>query len=143
MPNASTVMPPVSLREQRIWRVSCGRSKVTVSAALAVGLFQVGRQQNAHGRQRRDDGRRDGGDGVVEVLPEIVLRHGQGGEIGELASERNHLGAEARGELFHGGSRLFCVGGHRRGSIVAGRHADSALNEAENRLSSPPGRLKL
>ena len=92
-------------------------------AAFAVAFFQIRRENQADLRQGRHDGRRNGRDRIVEVLAQVLFGHRQGGEIGELTGEWNHLAAKTRSQLFHRqlGRSVSC--GHPRGSIVSGRHA--------------------
>ena len=89
-------------------------------AAFAVSFLEIGRENQADLRQRRHDGRRNGGDRVVEVLAQVLFRHRHCGKIGELASERNHFAAKTRSEFLHRHSGAICICGHPRGSIVSG-----------------------
>src|ERR1039458_8278326 len=89
--------------------------------ALAVSFLHVGSQNDAQAGQRRNDGGRDLRDRVVQVLPQVFLRDRQGGKVGKLAAQRNHLAARTRDDILHGEFGLVCFYGHPRGPIVASR----------------------
>src|SRR5207248_1738149 len=72
------------------------------------------RQDDAHFRQRPDDGRRNGRNRVVQVLAQILLRYRQGGEIREPAGKGNHIAPKARGEFCHRHFRLCWIDWHFR-----------------------------
>ncbi len=58
-------------------------------------LGQVGYENDLNSRQQCGDGGGNGGDGLVEVLAEIVGGEGNGGgEVAEAVAQRHHLRAE-------------------------------------------------
>ena len=91
-------------------------------------------------RQRRHNRRRNRRDRIVQILPQILFRDRQRGEVREFAGHRNHLAAKPRGEFFHGQFGRLCVYGHPRGSIVTGRRAklrEDAPQESWYRPAKP------
>ena len=81
-------------------------------ALFAVAFFQIGDKNHAYLRQRLANGGRERGDRVAEILFQILFGHRHGGEVSELAPERDHLRAKAKGHLFN---REFGMIGFRGG----------------------------
>src|SRR5262252_5641335 len=66
---------------------------------LAVAFLEIRREDNPDRRKERGDGRRDGRDGVIEILPEVLFGQRKGREVRELTAQRNQIAAKAPREF--------------------------------------------
>src|SRR5579883_398464 len=97
--------------------------------------FEIGHQEDGDLGQRGSDFGREGRHRLLQVFPEVIVGHREGGaEIGEGVAKRDHLAAEAFGELADAQLAELDLGWHL-GTYILADAAHSGLLRERLRLA--------